>query len=83
MLLAKNRNFSEVVIKGDSSIVIDVYTGSSAPLIIIDIIEDSFLLARGFNFVSFDSVRRQTNSAAHGLVQLFLKDASFRCNPSL
>lgn len=79
-MLAKNRGWSKIIVKNDSSTVIEACKRIPSPLCIQDLIADISESTRRLSSVSFSFVRRDANRAAHVLGRKFIPDTSFRGN---
>ncbi|KAJ9180336.1 hypothetical protein P3X46_008594 [Hevea brasiliensis] len=81
LILAKAKGFSNVIIEGDSQVLIRAIQGSTTVVEIQGILHDIRHLSKMFPHVDFSFVRRECNQAAHSLVSKALRDPSFSCNP--
>lgn len=64
LLLASRVGFHEIIVEGDSLVVIQSITGHNISITIKGLIKDIWHLSNLFNSISFSHVKRDENKAA-------------------
>ncbi|KAJ9177319.1 hypothetical protein P3X46_012553 [Hevea brasiliensis] len=81
ILLARAKDFDQIIIEGDATVVIQSLQGNTPPIEIKVVIADILELANGLHRISYCFIKKDYNTQAHNLTARPLYDASFTCNP--